>query len=94
MIAKLLSHAFRASPAAKRAHGRSDRLPDLPGGGFLRALQRRHEQGVGTDGADAEIVIRWPHLGLLHSYHLDYITGVRHFRFADRTVPARRAHAC
>ena len=35
VITKLLSHALRAAPAAKRADGRGHRLPDLPGGGFL-----------------------------------------------------------
>jgi hypothetical protein len=61
VIAELLCHQFGTAPAAERTDGYCDGFPDLPGIEFFGALQRRHEQGVGTDGADAEVVHRWPH---------------------------------
>jgi hypothetical protein len=61
MITELLCYPLDAAAAAERADGRGDGLPDLPGAEFFGALQGRHEQGVGTDGADAEVVHRWPH---------------------------------
>jgi hypothetical protein len=61
VITKLLRDALGAAPAAERADGRGDSLPDLPGTWFLGALQRRHEQGVGTYGADTEVMHHWPH---------------------------------
>jgi hypothetical protein len=61
MITELLCYQFGAAPTAQRTDGHSDGFPDLAGIEFFGALQRRHEQGVGTDGADAEVVHRWPH---------------------------------
>jgi hypothetical protein len=61
VITELLSYPFGAAPAAERADGRGDGLPDLSGAEFFGALQGRHEQGVGAGGADAEVVHRWPH---------------------------------
>src|SRR6478672_8941638 len=61
MITELLCHSFGAALAAERADGRGDGLPDLSSTEFFGALQGRHEQGVGTGGADAEVVHRWPH---------------------------------
>jgi hypothetical protein len=42
------------SPHAVHADGRGDRLPDLPGAGFIGALQWRCGERVGPGGADAE----------------------------------------
>jgi len=61
MITELLCYPFDAAPAAELTDSRSDGLPDLAGIKFIGALQGRHEQGVGTGGADAEVVHRWPH---------------------------------
>jgi predicted house-cleaning noncanonical NTP pyrophosphatase (MazG superfamily) len=61
VITELLCYPFDAAPAAERANGRGDGLPDLSGAEFFGALQGRHEQGVGAGGADAEVVHRWPH---------------------------------
>jgi hypothetical protein len=61
MIAKLLRYPFGTTTLAERADSRGDGLPDLLGTGMVGALQRRHEQGIGPDGADAEVVHRWPH---------------------------------
>jgi len=61
MITELLGYPFGAAPAAERADGRGDGLPDLSGTEFFGALQGRHEQGVGAGGADAEVVHLWPH---------------------------------
>src|SRR5262249_41771630 len=61
VITKLLRHPLGAAGAAERADGSGDSLPDLTGTWFLGALQRRHEQGVGTYGADAEVMHQWPH---------------------------------
>src|SRR5215472_3880702 len=61
VITKLLCYPFGAAPAPERTDGGGDGLPDLAGAEFIGALQRRHEQSVGPDGADAEVVRIWPH---------------------------------
>src|SRR5689334_10025402 len=61
MIAELLRYPFGAACAAERPDGRGDGLLDLVGAGFIRALQRRHKQSVGSERADADGVIGWPH---------------------------------
>jgi hypothetical protein len=80
VIAELLRYPLGAAALAECLESPGDGLPDLTGAGLVAALQRRHEQGIGTDGADAEVVHRWPHRELLHSYlPLDSIPGVRIF---------------
>src|SRR5262245_4208124 len=61
VITKFLRYPLGAPPAAERADGRGDSLPDQPGTWVLGTLQRRHEQGVGTYGADAEVMHHRPH---------------------------------
>jgi hypothetical protein len=63
MITELLRDAFGAALAAKPPDGSRDGLPDLCGTGYIGLLQRRDEQGFCPDGADAEVVHRWPHRG-------------------------------
>ncbi|MGE5133735.1 MAG: hypothetical protein ACM32E_12595 [Gemmatimonadota bacterium] len=63
MLAELLRDPLRAAPAAELADGGGDGLPDLLGAGILGLLQRRHEQGAGSQGADAEVVPRDRHHG-------------------------------
>jgi hypothetical protein len=61
MIAELLRYPFGAACAAERPDGRGDGLLDLVHAGFIRALQRRHKEGVGSERADADGVLSWPH---------------------------------
>src|SRR5215831_19273985 len=61
VIAELLRYPLRAAQVTERPHGRGHGPPDLPGGELLRSLQGRNEQGVGPDGADADVVNRWLH---------------------------------
>jgi hypothetical protein len=63
VVAELLGDPLGAAPAAELTEGRSDGLPDLPGAGFLGSLQRRHEQGVSSGRADAEVVPGSRHRG-------------------------------
>jgi hypothetical protein len=59
VIAELLRNPLSAAGVAERRDGRGNGPPDLTDFGFISALQRRREQGVGLDGADTE-VDRWP----------------------------------
>ena len=61
MIAKLLRYPFDTATLAECLHSGVNGLPDFPGTGMVTALQCRHEQGIGPDSADAEVVHRWPH---------------------------------
>ena len=61
MIAELLRYPSGTAPLAERPDSRGHGLPDFPGTGMVTALQCRHEQGIGPDGADTEVVHRWPH---------------------------------
>ena len=61
MIAELLRDPFGTATLAECADSRDNGLPDFLGTGIVSALQRRHEQGIGLDGADAEVVHRWAH---------------------------------
>jgi hypothetical protein len=62
VIAELLRHPRGASSAAELAHGSGDGLTDLPAGGLVRPLQRGHEQCLGPNRVDAEVVhCRPPH---------------------------------
>jgi hypothetical protein len=61
MIAELLRYPSGTAARAEGPDRRGNGLPDIPGTGMVIALQRRHEQGIGPDGADIEVVRRWPH---------------------------------
>src|SRR5246127_51479 len=61
MIAELLRYPIGAACAAERPHGRGDGLLDLVDAGFIRALQRRYKEGVGSERVDADGVLGWPH---------------------------------
>jgi hypothetical protein len=58
MVAKLLRYLFGTAPAAEFMDGRGDGIPHLPRAGIIGALQHRHEQGVGPQGADAGVLHR------------------------------------
>jgi hypothetical protein len=61
MIAKLLRDPRGTATLAECLDSRGYGPPDFPGTGMVTALQRRHEQGIGPDGAHTEVVHRWPH---------------------------------
>jgi hypothetical protein len=61
MIAKLLRYPFDTAALAECPDSRGNGLPDFLGIGMVTALQRRHEQGIGPDDANTEVVHRWPH---------------------------------
>jgi hypothetical protein len=61
MIAELLRYPSGAAALAECLDRRGHGLPDFAGPGMVTALQGRHEQGIGPDGADTEVVHRWPH---------------------------------
>ena len=61
MIAKLLRYPSGTATLAECLDSRGNGLPDFLGTGMVTALQCRHEQGIGPDGANAEVVHRWPH---------------------------------
>jgi hypothetical protein len=80
MIAKLLRYPSGTATLAERRDSRRNGLPDFLGTGMVTALQCRHEQGIGPDDANAEVVHRWPH----HEpprllVPPDHITGARHW---------------
>ena len=60
MIAEFLRYPFGAACAAERPDGHGDGLLDLVDAGFIRALQRRRKEGVGSERADADGVLGWP----------------------------------
>ena len=79
MIAELQRYPSGTATRAERPDSRGNGLPDLLGTGIVTALQRRHEQSIGPDGANTEVVHRWPHHeppSLL--VPPDHITGARH----------------
>jgi hypothetical protein len=61
MVAELLRHPFGAAGVIERADGCCDGLPDLADAWLIGTLERRHEEGVGTGSADAEVVRCWLH---------------------------------
>jgi hypothetical protein len=61
MIAELLRYPSGTATLAECLDSRGHGTPDFPGAGMVAALQGRHEQGIGPDGADTEVVYRWPH---------------------------------
>jgi hypothetical protein len=63
MIAELLRYPSGTTTLTECLDSRGDGLPDFLGTGLVTALQCRHEQGIGPDGADTEVVHRWPHHG-------------------------------
>ena len=58
MIAKLLRYPSGTAKLAECPDSRGNGLPDFLGTGMVTALQCRREQGVGANGADAEVVHR------------------------------------
>ena len=61
MIAELLRYPSGTATLAECPDCRGNGLPDFLGTGMVTALQFRHEQGIGPDGANTEVVHRWPH---------------------------------
>jgi hypothetical protein len=61
MIAELLRHPSGTATLAECLDSYGNGLPDFPGTGMVTALQCRHEQGIGPDGANTQVVHRWPH---------------------------------
>jgi hypothetical protein len=61
MIAELLRYPSGTATLAECPDSRGNGLPDFLSTGMVAALQCRHEQGIGPDGADTEVVHRWPH---------------------------------
>ncbi len=58
MIAKLLRYPSGTATLAECLDSRGNGLPDFLGTGTVTALQCRHEQGIGPDGANTEVVHR------------------------------------
>jgi hypothetical protein len=52
VITEFLRHLSGASHHAVRIDGHGHGLPDLLGAQFIARLQRRHEQGISSDGGD------------------------------------------
>jgi hypothetical protein len=61
MIAELLRYPSGTATLAECLDSRGNGLPDFLGTGMVAALQRRHEQGIGPDSANTEVVHCWPH---------------------------------
>jgi len=61
MIAKLLRYPSGTATLTECLDSRGNGLPDFLGTGMVTALQCRHEQGIGLDGANTEVVHCWPH---------------------------------
>ncbi len=79
MIAELLCYLSGTATLAECLDSRGNGLPDFLGTRMVTALQCRHEQGIGPDDADTEVVHRWPH----HEpprrlVPADHSTGARH----------------
>jgi hypothetical protein len=51
VVAELLCYPFGTALAAVFTDGRGDDMPHLSHAGIIRALERRHEEGVGPQGA-------------------------------------------
>jgi len=58
VVAKLLCYLFGTALAAEFMDGRGNGIPHLTRAGIIGALQRRHEQGVGPEGADVGVLHR------------------------------------
>jgi hypothetical protein len=65
VLAVRLRHPGRAAQLPEGADSCYDRLLDLPGAGFIGALQRRREQRLGSGSTDAEVIGRGSHFDLL-----------------------------
>jgi hypothetical protein len=61
MVAKLLRYPFGAATLAECPDSHGNRLPDFLGTGMVTALQCGHEQGIGPNDANTEVVHCWPH---------------------------------
>jgi len=58
MVAKLLCYPSGTALAAEFTDGRSDGMLHLSSAGIIRALQGRHEEGVGPQGANTRMLHR------------------------------------
>jgi hypothetical protein len=101
MIAKLLRNPPGTPTPAKYLDSRGNGLPDFLGTGVVTALQCRHEQGIGPDGADTEVLHRWPHHGppkLLVPLTTSPGPGTVDLYLAEHpgrlVIPASRKNAC
>jgi hypothetical protein len=63
VLSELLGDPLGAAPVTQLTERRSDGLPDLPGAGFFRSLQRRHEQRIGLCRTNAKAVPGGRHHG-------------------------------
>jgi hypothetical protein len=61
MVAKLLRYPFGAATLAECPDSHGNRLPDFLGTGMVTALQCGHEQGIGPNDANTEVVHCCPH---------------------------------
>ena len=75
MIAKLLRYPSGTATLAECLDSRGNGLPDFLGTGMITALQGRHEQGIGPDDGNTEVVHHEPPRLLVP---LDHITGAPH----------------
>jgi hypothetical protein len=60
MIAKLLRYPSGTATLTECLNNCGHGLPDLPGTEMVTALQCRHEQGIGPDGANSGVLHRGP----------------------------------
>jgi hypothetical protein len=58
VVAELLRYLFGTALAAEFMDGRGDGISHLTRAGIIGTLQRRHEQGVGPEGADVGVLHR------------------------------------
>ena len=65
VVAKFLCYPSGTAQAAEFTDGSGDGMLHLSRAGIIRALQCRHEEGVGPPGADAGMLRRYPHVSLL-----------------------------
>jgi hypothetical protein len=61
MIAKLLRYPSGTATLAEGLDRPGHGLPDFLGTGMVTALQCGHEQGIGPDDTNTDVVPRWPH---------------------------------
>jgi hypothetical protein len=61
MIAKLLGYPSGTAALAEGLDHPGHGLPDFLVTGMVTALQGRHEQGIGPDDTNTDVVRRWPH---------------------------------
>jgi|HubBroStandDraft_6_1064221.scaffolds.fasta_scaffold29131_2 hypothetical protein len=61
MIAKLLRYPSGTATLAEGLDRPGHGLPDFLGTGMVTALHCRHEQGIGPDDTNTDVVRRWHH---------------------------------